>query len=442
MAAVQDLTRGPALLGVSITTALIALSSTALRFVARATPSEDMGSDDYVVGVASIIAFIGTVLSILEGTSMTESVLALEYDVLGQPWFFLGATLAKVSICLFFIRITGGVKLWRVLLMTLVVMLVVFNFAFALTSNLQCRPLEKLWNMNANGECWDPSVQLGLDYFRGAFSVFSWLFMSLFPVLLIRDLESDQAMRLLFYILSGLSLVAGAFATSQTYEYSQVPRQSGVFTYAHFVSTLLAIMEQNIAIVAANVLPLGPLLSRLCPAGRGRGPSSLFSKRSNSGSTSAGSSRSYWPRKRSGTGTTNASGRPGPAGRFAQLKDSPSTVTLLIEGPQRESYELSSSPARPAAAATASKSLGGLLTRSDSRQSSRSARSAAAAAAAADAWPKGIIKTVEVQVVEEDIADIERADQAISAAASASSEPEENEWDRAMRNNPSRLGNR
>lgn len=439
MAAVQDLTRGPVLLGVSITTALIALSSTALRFVARATPSEDMGSDDYVVGVASIIGLIGTILSILEGTGMaTSSMQALEYDVLGQPWFFLGATLAKVSICLFFIRITGGVKLWRVLLMALVVMLVVVNFAFALTSNLQCRPLEKLWNMNANGECWDPSVQLGLGYFRGAFSVFSWLFMSLFPILLVRDLESDQAMRLLFYVLSGLSLVAGAFATAQTYEYSRVPMQSGVFTYAHFLSTLLAILEQNIAIVAANVLPLGPLLSRLRPTSRGRGPSSLFSKRSNSGSTSAGSSRSYWPRKRSGTGNTDVDGRPAPAGRFAQLQDSPSTVTLVIEGPQRESYELSSPP-RPAPAATTSKSLGGLLTRSDSRQSSRSARGGGAAA---DAWPKGIIKTVEVQVVEEDIADIERADQAMSAAATAANEPEENEWDRAMRNSPSRLGNR
>lgn len=92
---------------------------------------------------------------------------ALEYDVLGQPWFFLGATLAKVSICLSFIRIMGDLKMWRVLLLALVLMLVLFNFVFALTSNLQCRPLEMLWNMNVDGQCWDPSIQLNLGFLRG-----------------------------------------------------------------------------------------------------------------------------------------------------------------------------------------------------------------------------------------------------------------------------------
>lgn len=40
-----------------------------------------------------------------------------------------------------------------------------------------------------------------------AFSVFSWLFLSLFPVLIVRDLEMHRAMRWPFYFLSSLSLV-------------------------------------------------------------------------------------------------------------------------------------------------------------------------------------------------------------------------------------------
>ncbi len=40
-----------------------------------------------------------------------------------------------------------------------------------------------------------------------------------------------------------------------------------------------------------------------------------------------------------------------------------------------------------------------------------------------DALPRGIIKTVEVEVVEEDIADIERAAAAEGASASAAWEP-------------------
>ncbi|KLU80970.1 hypothetical protein MAPG_00066 [Magnaporthiopsis poae ATCC 64411] len=288
MAAEQDLTGGPALLGVSITTAFIALLSTGLRFAVRATPSEHIGLDDYVVGVAALVGLVGTVFSILEGTAMAASTMqALAYDVLGQPWFFLGATLAKASICLSFIRIMGDLKIWRILLLALVLMLVLLNFVFVLTSNLQCRPLEMLWNMDADGECWDPSIQLNLGFFRGVFAVLSWLFMSLFPVLILRDLEIDQTTGWLFYVLSGLSLAAGTFATAQTYEYSQIPTQSAVFTYVHFISSLLAILEQNTAIVAANVLPMGALLSRMRASGRGS--SSLFSKRPSSGSTSAGS---------------------------------------------------------------------------------------------------------------------------------------------------------
>lgn len=41
------------------------------------------------------------------------------------------------------------------------------NFSFALTVNLQCRPLERLWKPEVEGVCWDPSVQAEFGYFQG-----------------------------------------------------------------------------------------------------------------------------------------------------------------------------------------------------------------------------------------------------------------------------------
>jgi len=138
---------------------------------------------------------------------MTDSARALEFDWLGQPWFMMGATLAKISICLFFIRLVGAVRQWRILLCAQIFLMAVVNLAFSLTTNLQCRPLEKLWKPEVLGNCWDPSVQLNIGYFQGAFSVFWWLFLSLFPVMVVRDLEMHRRMRWPFYFLSSLSLM-------------------------------------------------------------------------------------------------------------------------------------------------------------------------------------------------------------------------------------------
>lgn len=135
---------------------------------------------------------------------MKTSASALEFDVLGQPWLMMGATLSKISICLFFIRVLSA-RRWRMLLGSMIVLLAIVNLTFSMTVNLQCRPLEKLWNPQADGSCWDPSVLLNFGYFQGAFSVFSWFFLSLFPIMILPELDSQRQPRWPFYVLSILS---------------------------------------------------------------------------------------------------------------------------------------------------------------------------------------------------------------------------------------------
>lgn len=101
----------------------------------------------------------------VEGSRKTSSS-ALEFDVLGQPWLMMGSTLAKISICLFFIRVLDA-RRWRILLGTMIFLMSIVNLTFSMTVNLQCRPLEKLWNPDADGACWNPRVQLNFGYFQG-----------------------------------------------------------------------------------------------------------------------------------------------------------------------------------------------------------------------------------------------------------------------------------
>lgn len=99
---------------------------------------------------------------------MGSSAQALEFDYLGQPWFMMGATLAKISICLFFLRLVGTTRQWRVLLCVQIFLMAVVNLAFAMTTNLQCMPLKKLWKPAVPGSCWDPRVQKNIGYTQGS----------------------------------------------------------------------------------------------------------------------------------------------------------------------------------------------------------------------------------------------------------------------------------
>ena len=89
------------------------------------------------------------------------------FDYLGQPWFIMGSTLSKISICLFFIRLVGNVRQWVILLASQLVLIAVLNLAFAITANAQCAPVAKLWDPTVSGTCWDPSVEMVIGIVQG-----------------------------------------------------------------------------------------------------------------------------------------------------------------------------------------------------------------------------------------------------------------------------------
>lgn len=195
--------RGPALFSVSSLSASFAISTTVLRFLQRKRSDSRLGPDDHAVVAASVVGLVGTIFSIVEASKKTSSG-ALEFNVLGQPWLMTGAALSEISICLSFIR-TLSARRWKILLATLISLIVILNILFSLTSSLQCRPLEKLWKPQADGSCWHPSVRLNLEYVQGTFSVLSWFFLSLFPLLTLRELDTQRHPRWSFYVLSSLT---------------------------------------------------------------------------------------------------------------------------------------------------------------------------------------------------------------------------------------------
>ncbi|KAK4122812.1 hypothetical protein N657DRAFT_481015 [Parathielavia appendiculata] len=200
-----DLSRGPVLLSFSLATACFAIATTFARFYVRWGKSGGFGADDYASGAATVLALSGTIFSILESTA-SDPARALQFKVIGQPWPVISATLSKISICLFFMGPLRGARHWRILLAGLIVGMAVINLASVMVGYLQCRPLEKTWNPVVVGACADPSIQANFGYAHGVFSVFTWVFLSLFPILMIREVPRSQPTGPL-YATSALSFV-------------------------------------------------------------------------------------------------------------------------------------------------------------------------------------------------------------------------------------------
>ncbi|KAI0136816.1 hypothetical protein BJ170DRAFT_31777 [Xylariales sp. AK1849] len=349
-----DMTRGPALLAVTVTTVVVALSTCILRFCVKFRINRSVVLDDYCVGLAMLFGFIGTVFTIMESTSQETLGTAVQFDYLAQPWLNMGSTLSKVSICLLFLRLMSRVGAWKPVLGIQILLLLLVNLVYSLTILLQCRPMEKLWNSSVAGQCWSITTQHNIGYFQGAFDVFSELFIALFPIMVIRDLEIRRSVRWPLYALSMTSLAIAILAVVKTYNIA-LTNSNDQYMY-QMISTTLEVLEQNLGILAANILPIASLFSNniraisqaLGVAAGQREDSDMVSILSRGSKASKSTKAS----KRHSNGSA-----------------------YFIGGPQRSSHDGHSS-----------RYSEGII----------------------EAWPMGIVKTVSVEVVEEDAADIER----------------------------------
>lgn len=142
----------------------------------------------------------------VESANKDSYTLTHQFDYLSRPFLNMGSALSKVSICLFFLRLVSRVRTWRIVLGAQVLLLLLANLVYCVVTLLQCRPLEKLWNGAAQGQCWGIDVQHGIGYFQGAFDVFSGLFIVLFTLVVIQDLGIQRGLHWPFYVLSVMSI--------------------------------------------------------------------------------------------------------------------------------------------------------------------------------------------------------------------------------------------
>lgn len=139
----------------------------------------------------------------------------------------MGSCLAKVSICLFLLRLLGDAvaKKRKWFLYILILVLFLYNILDIITLLIQCRPTTRIWNRQIAGSCWNPKIQDDFAYMQGglsshllrpdhnwadssvALSVFSAFALSAFPVLIFKDLQMNLRTKIALCSLLGLGVM-------------------------------------------------------------------------------------------------------------------------------------------------------------------------------------------------------------------------------------------
>ena len=162
-----DVNRGAALVVLCSILGLVTASTTIARISVR-TLSRQVGSDDLVIGAATIFLVTGEIFNGLSyGAGYGRHVVyldpkqvqnVLKYSFITQIFLYLVNSLTKISICLFILRIkkTGWLK-WC--LYVLMGGLIVTAATCWIVLFAQCRPIYRNWDRtNPHGSCWDPSI--------------------------------------------------------------------------------------------------------------------------------------------------------------------------------------------------------------------------------------------------------------------------------------------
>lgn len=296
------------------------------------------------------------------------------------------------------------------------------------------------------------------------FAIFSFFFLAIFPVMMVKDIELTKSIRWPFYVLAFFMALCAIFSIVQTYERSDMGL-TPTFSESVLLHTIFSVLTQNTVILVANILPLGSLfspqardLSRLAESAAGneledqsRGISQTSNRssfisvkrsttliiegpRSNSDLEAQAGDRPPPPPpkvERSGSAASNFSQRPRYQPTNVARQESTRSTRSQVSTPPRpgtaQSHRTVDSLMRPGTAVSA----GGEAERDDIVKKAERGRDSSMGWESFDpeSLQRGILRTISVHVVEEAIEGVGRED-------GAASRLEDEDWKKVLRDGP------
>ncbi|KAK0659547.1 hypothetical protein DIS24_g3882 [Lasiodiplodia hormozganensis] len=261
---------GPTILGVTVgMTVLASVISFALRLYVRIRMIRKIGWDDYMMCVAALLSIIGMIIVIFEvqngGGRHRQYVepnvfsTGMYLNFLTQPIYLFIALFVKESVGFFLLRITGGVK-YRILIISIMVVLAVYTVACFFTIVLQCRDLRIIWNPTVETTCWSIHVMHGLSYTNSVVNIVTdFAFAILIPVPLIIPLQMSIRKKLSLLLILGMGVAASTAGIMRTVHLGAYGTR-GDFLWDSSAITVWYVVETQVGVIAGNLPCAKPLL--------------------------------------------------------------------------------------------------------------------------------------------------------------------------------------
>jgi len=161
--------------------------------------------------ILSVTHGIGRHMYYLSPTSIP---LASKWSRATTPPNLAACALARISVCLFFMRILsrGDRKKTLIFLWALIALNISVNIVSIVGMLVRCRPIEKLWDHNVPGVCGPASTSVVTSLVQGVVSVGTDWVIALFPVVVLRGLNMAVKTKVVLGVLMGMGVFAGAAA--------------------------------------------------------------------------------------------------------------------------------------------------------------------------------------------------------------------------------------
>ena len=132
------------------------------------------------------------------------------------PPNLMACLMARISLCLFMMRIVNRVRTYKILLWFIISLNSVTTSASIIQLLAGCRPLEKLWNPKAPGVCLPAKVTLVIGLSQATAAIASDWILALLPILILKNLNMARRTKIMLSILMGTGLFVGVAALVKT----------------------------------------------------------------------------------------------------------------------------------------------------------------------------------------------------------------------------------
>ena len=118
----------------------------------------------------------------------------------------LATMMARISLCLFLLRIVGKTHLYRAFLVSVIALTGAIGILTCLNTYTACKPVPKIWHPELKGTC-DGQARYAIALTGAVWTISSDWLVALFPLLILKNLQMAMRTKVALAIIMGLGFL-------------------------------------------------------------------------------------------------------------------------------------------------------------------------------------------------------------------------------------------